>query len=316
MKRALFFLSIFFFLLSMPFWFNSCTLNRLERNLKPEDAEWLSEVRYIITSEERKIFLELPESEREQFKEDFWKRRDPDPDTEENEFKDEYYRRIEQANQMFLGEGRPGWLTDRGRIYILFGPPTERQTFPMEAAGYCREVWYYGSFPVIFIDEHCSGNYVLSAINLEHLQDLNLAQGYFQKTITQERSFFDYNLKLLRSERTADQLRATLSFSIQYDQIWFEVKDNASLETELYLTLELKDKTGRVVWRGEKTIVLNFKDEDELKKMKGKKFMMDVEIKLPDGEYPLPPSGKYLLYSNLKQRTEGKELKKVIELKL
>lgn len=316
MKKA-FNLFLFFALIcGLLLWFSSCALNRLERNLKPEDAEWLSEVRYIITSEERKIFLELPESEREQFKEDFWKRRDPDPDTEENEFKEEYYRRIEQANQMFLGEGRPGWLTDRGRIYILFGPPTERLTYPMEAAGYCREIWYYGSFPVIFIDEHCSGNYVLSAINLEHLQDLNLAQGYFQKTITQQRSFFDYNLKLLKIERTAERLRAVLSFSIEYDQIWFEVKDNASLETELYLKLELKDKSGKVVWKGEKTMPFNFKDEDELKKMKGKKFMMDVEIILPEGEYPLPPAGKYLLYSSLKQRTEGQELKKVMEIKL
>ncbi|HEK86256.1 MAG TPA: GWxTD domain-containing protein, partial [Candidatus Aminicenantes bacterium] len=111
MRKKIFLTLTFIFLVSLVFLFQSCTLSRLEKKLKAKDAEWLSEVRYIITPEERKIFLELPESEREQFKEDFWKRRDPDPDTEENEFKDEYYRRIKQANQMFLGEGRPGWLT-------------------------------------------------------------------------------------------------------------------------------------------------------------------------------------------------------------
>jgi len=305
-----------FFLLFVSLIFSSCLTSRLERKLKPADQDWLSEVRYIITPEERKIFLELPESEREQFKVDFWARRDPDPDTEANEFKDEYYQRLERANQMFLGEGRPGWLTDRGRIYILFGPPTERHTYPMEASGYCREVWYYGSFPVIFIDEHCSGNYILSAINLEHLQDLNLAQGYFQNTITQERSVFDYDLKLARSQRSGDSLRALLSFSMKYEQIWFEVRDDASLETQLLLVVEIKDRAGNLVWQGQKTANLSFSDEEELKKMRGLKFTMDVEINLPDGRFPLPAPGKYLLYSTLKQRTGGKELKKVSEIKL
>lgn len=294
----------------------SCLTSRLERKLKPADQEWLSEVRYIITPEERKIFLELPESEREKFKEDFWARRDPDPDTEKNEFKDEYYQRLNRANQMFLGEGRPGWLTDRGRIYILFGPPTERYTYPMEASGYCREVWYYGSFPVIFIDEHCSGNFIISAINLEHLQDLNLAQGYFQNTITQERSVFNYDLKLTRSQRTGDSLKARLIFSMKYEQIWFETRDDASLETQLYLFVEIKNAVGETVWSGQKTAHLTFTDEEELEKMRGLKFTMEVEINLPDERYPLPPPGKYKMYSTLKQRTGGKELKKVAEIKL
>lgn len=307
---------IIFLLSILSLLVSSCLMSRLEKKLKPADQDWLSEVRYIITPEERKIFLELPEAEREKFKEDFWTRRDPDPDTEKNEYKDEYYQRLNRANQMFLGEGRPGWLTDRGRIYILFGPPTERHTYPMEAAGYCREVWYYGSFPVIFIDEHCSGNFILSAINLEHLQDLNLAQGYFQNTITQERSVFDYDLKLARSQRTGNSLKARLAFSMKYEQIWFETRDDASLETQLYLTVEIKNRAGETVWSGQKTANLTFTDEEELKKMRGLKFAMDLEINLPDEKYLLPPPGKYLMYSTLKQRTEGKELKKVAEIKL
>ncbi len=307
---------IFFLLPVLGLLITSCLTSRLERKLKPADQDWLSEVRYIITPEERKIFLELPESEREKFKEDFWARRDPDSDTEKNEFKDEYYQRLNRANQMFLGEGRPGWLTDRGRIYILFGPPTERYTYPMEASGYCREVWYYGSFPVIFIDEHCSGNFIISAINLEHLQDLNLAQGYFQNTITQERSVFNYDLKLTRSQRTGDSLKARLIFSMKYEQIWFETRDDASLETQLYLFVEIKNAVGETVWSGHKIAHLTFTDEEELEKMRGLKFTMEVEINLPDERYPLPPPGKYKMYSTLKQRTGGKELKKVAEIKL
>ena len=64
------------------------------------------------------------DEEREQFIEQFWLRRDPTPDTEENEFKEEHYRRIAYANEHFAS-GIPGWKTDRGRIYITFGPPDE-----------------------------------------------------------------------------------------------------------------------------------------------------------------------------------------------
>lgn len=299
--------------------FNSCYIineKKQERNLRPEDTEWLSEVRYIITSQERKIFSELPEAEREQFKKDFWVRRDPDPYTEENEYKEEYYSRIEQANKMFFGEGRSGWLTDRGRIFILFGPPTERHTYPMEASGNCQEVWYYGSFPVVFIDEHCSGSYTLSAINLAHLQDLNLAQAYFKQTITQERSVFDYDLKVARRQRTVNGLRILLSFSMKYNQIWFEVLDNASLETELYLTMEIRDKNDQIVWSGQETVPLKLRDEEELKELENKKFNLEIEINLPDEKYSLPSPGKYWLYSTLKQRTEEQELKKVTEIRL
>jgi GWxTD domain-containing protein len=112
----------------------SCRLYQLERKLDPENAEFLSKVSYIITKEERKIFLELPDKEKEKFREEFWKRRDPDLETEENEFKTEYFKRLERAAEIFMGEGRPGWLTDRGRIYVLFGPPADRMTYPMGSA--------------------------------------------------------------------------------------------------------------------------------------------------------------------------------------
>lgn len=113
---------------SLVFFSSSCRLYKLEKKLDPVNAEFLSKVRYIITGKERKIFLELPDSEKERFREEFWKRRDPDLSTEENEFKMEYFNRKEKANEAFVSEGKPGWLTDRGRIYILFGPPMERIT--------------------------------------------------------------------------------------------------------------------------------------------------------------------------------------------
>lgn len=97
--------------------------------------KWLHEdVAYIITDEERAVFHGLvTEEEKEAFIEHFWLRRDPDPRTAVNEFKEEHYRRIAYANDRFSG-GLPGWKTDRGRIYILHGPPTEIESHPTGGA--------------------------------------------------------------------------------------------------------------------------------------------------------------------------------------
>jgi GWxTD domain-containing protein len=92
---------------------------------------WLeNEVTYVISDEERTAFLRLSTNEeREQFIEQFWLRRDPTPDTIENEFKEEHYRRIAYANERFAS-GVPGWKTDRGRVYIIHGPPDELESHP------------------------------------------------------------------------------------------------------------------------------------------------------------------------------------------
>src|ERR1051325_1388031 len=135
------------------------------RNVKPElkkaYKDWLDkDVTYIITDEERKAFKKLAtDDERERFIEEFWRRRDPDPDTDENEFKEEYYERIAYANEHF-SSGIPGWKTDRGRIWIMYGKPDERETHPMggsyerpsyEGGGststYPFETWFYRYLP-------------------------------------------------------------------------------------------------------------------------------------------------------------------------
>jgi len=99
---------------------------QLKRELESPYRKWLNEdVSYIITDEERAAFKRLQtDEEREQFIENFWLRRDPTPDTVENEFKEEHYRRIAYANEHYAS-GIPGWKTDRGRIYIVYGPPDE-----------------------------------------------------------------------------------------------------------------------------------------------------------------------------------------------
>jgi GWxTD domain-containing protein len=93
--------------------------------------KWLDEdVRYIITDEEKTAFKQLSnDEERDNFIEAFWARRDPTPDTVENEYKEEHYARIAYANEHFAA-GIPGWKSDRGRIYIMYGKPDEIDSHP------------------------------------------------------------------------------------------------------------------------------------------------------------------------------------------
>jgi len=88
------------------------------------------DVRWIITDEEAKAFKSLSnDEERDQFIEQFWQRRNPDPESPENEFRDEHYARIAYANEHFAA-GKPGWMTDRGHIYIAFGKPDSIDSHP------------------------------------------------------------------------------------------------------------------------------------------------------------------------------------------
>lgn len=153
---------------------------KLRKELESPWKQWLDvDVAYIITDEERQAFKRLnTDEERQQFVEQFWLRRDPTPDTEENEFKEEHYRRIAYANEHYAS-GIPGWKTDRGRIYITFGPPDEIESHPsggtyerpIEEGGgttstYPFEQWRYryiegiGSDIIIeFVDPTMTGEY-------------------------------------------------------------------------------------------------------------------------------------------------------------
>jgi GWxTD domain-containing protein len=103
----------------------------LKIELSKTYRKWLDEdVRWIITDEEKSAFMQMSnDEERDQFIEAFWQRRDPTPDTEENEFKEEHYRRIAYANEHYAA-GIPGWKSDRGRTYIVFGPADEIEAHP------------------------------------------------------------------------------------------------------------------------------------------------------------------------------------------
>src|SRR5262249_13587881 len=104
---------------------------QLYNELETPYKKWLQEdVIYIILPEERSAFLRLQTNEeREQFIEAFWQRRNPDPDSTDNPFKEEHYRRIAYANEHFAS-GIPGWKTDRGKVYIMWGKPDDIDSHP------------------------------------------------------------------------------------------------------------------------------------------------------------------------------------------
>ncbi len=182
--------SVFSSLVS-PFLFASPPKEKLEKEEKRRQKaaqkemespykKWLEEeVPYVITDEERKAFRKLStDEEREQFIEQFWERRNPTPGSAENEFKEEYYRRIAYANEHFAS-GIPGWRTDRGRIYIMYGPADEVDSHPSggsyirppeegggETATFPFEQWRYRYIEGIgtniileFVDPSMTGEY-------------------------------------------------------------------------------------------------------------------------------------------------------------
>jgi len=106
-------------------------LKALQKEMESPYKKWLEEeVPYIISDEEKAAFKKLStDEEREQFIESFWDRRNPNPGNPENEFKEEYYRRIAYANEHY-SSGVPGWRTERGRVYIMYGPPDEIDPHP------------------------------------------------------------------------------------------------------------------------------------------------------------------------------------------
>src|SRR6185503_15651811 len=155
---------------------------KVKQELKKAYVEWINDVDLILTQSERDAWKKLAtDDEREQFIKIVWDSRDPDPDTEENEFKEQFYERVAYANEHFTS-GKPGRLTDRGRIYIKFGKPDEIESHPAggsyqrqpwEGGGststYPFERWFYRNIPNVrsgveleFVDPTGTGEYRLA----------------------------------------------------------------------------------------------------------------------------------------------------------
>jgi len=196
--------------------------------------QWLEEVvSYIITAEEKRIFLGLPnEVERGKFIENFWRKRDPNPKTSENEFKLEYYKRIALSNKLFGQAGFEGWRTERGRIFILLGPPHEvrRDLNPTRSSMTTfqgpSETWDYWNLQnprlpynmeFVFVDKLGTGNYSLE-------KGINLERGMSSPLDLSSLSFhFDYLENVAEAMRNPfenlDKLRGIVTTQVSYSSI-------------------------------------------------------------------------------------------------
>jgi len=332
----------------------SCATTRLKNRLGPISEEFYSKVSYIITREESKIFLELPPSARDNFIEEFWKRRDPTPETDRNENKEAYFERIEEANRLFKGGGRPGWLQDRGRIYILFGPPNERQTYPMggwaidpyadarEMTGSRRvasgekpnEVWiYYSLFSslqkphvtrLVFVDSSGTGDYRLSS-NLDELLPGTMGiETQFAPDLA-----YTHELSKEESARAKIHLQKVL-----FDFSWeFIKKKNRELGSNLLIHIVLPYK--KIIFSKEEGILkarmefeVQFKDiankilwqyGEEYKLSFREEFMKRNKESIWEVKIPVKKwlnKGNYSVYIRLKNLSGGQEIKKLLPLKM
>ncbi len=273
------------FYLSSFLFFLCCAAYRIPNSLDPESKEFLSKVRYLITKEEREAFLALPASERPGFIEEYWKKRDPNPLTEVNEFKDEYYKRIDQANLLFKEGTTPGWLQDRGRLYVLLGPPDTRETYPrgLTLEGVPTEIWYYGFFPIVFIDENWTGYYRLDPASADQIGQINQTQVMLLPKARPEKGkeLLDAHLEV----KPAGEGKALLQIKIPYKNIWFNLEGN-TFKTTLELSVELDDSSGKRAWEHRQSYSLALAQEEFLKTLPGD-YLIEVSVETVPGTYTL-----------------------------
>ncbi len=270
----------------------ACATARPVLDRDPQGREFLSRVRYIITPEERKAFLALPAEAQPDFIRDFWRRRDPQPATEENEYKTDYFNRIETANRLFSGGGSPGWLQDRGRVYITLGPPDNREAYPRGVTfyGVPTEYWWYGFFVIMFVDERWVDDYRLDPSSATQIAVINQAQRSWNlpREAMAGKAWSDrapslQGLDVRIAKADGEGTRFTLV--VPYRNIWVKAQGGA-FRAEIEVTMKVRDAAGAEVW----TFARSFPVEvaaNMLKEKVREDFTAEAVAPLPPGSYTL-----------------------------
>jgi GWxTD domain-containing protein len=295
MKRKKISLIIIVFIWGLPLLFSNITFAKKMR-LSKANARFLSEVRYIITKDERRYFRYLPEGKREEFIEMFWESRDPLPETAENEFKVEYYRRIEEANRKFTS-AREGWLTDRGKTYILLGPPRHISDHPTGAMGeyaFTRPfvVWHYPEVFLLFEQNKNDGDYEVQYVSMFHHSQVQKAFAEAKSRFKVMEDLFQYDFKYKKIESVPH-----LIFSIDLTKLNFKEEANRMV-SNLEISITVRDKAYKEVWTYLKVHPITF-DLDFLKSKEDKGYQVPnrTVIKIP----MKVPKGRYLVFSSIKR---------------
>jgi GWxTD domain-containing protein len=283
------------------------------QRLTPQSAEFLSQARYLISKDDRKELLALPEEQQAGFIEQFWKRRDSDPATPANEFKDDYLRRIGLANEMFTGEPQPGWLTERGRVAVLYGEPARRER-PAPPAGKtqpCLETWDYDGFQVVFSDKDCSGTYTLTTRNLDPISRRNIAVTARSRSLREPRRLpFDVDIHILKKPIQGNKLEALVQMQLPYPQIWFDFKEG-NFETAFGVEMELTDSQKVVRWNFKNSYPVSL-TAAEFKDKQKEKFEITVPMTI-EGSVAELRAGKCLLTIIIQNETSKERIRKLAE---
>lgn len=306
--------------------FDSCQANQVEKKLDPASSSFLSLVRYIITPEEYDEFINLPAQEREKFIENFWKRRDPDPDTEENEFKEFYFTRLEEAKELFSGGGE-GYLTDRGMIYVLFGPPN--YVYHSQASVYdrgqgVREQWFYyflldkyNDVTINFIDRFGSssfsgplnfsnGKFELDRSGPSVLPLIQEAKESFLEP-GQKNKFFKYHVRIKKLDKEGDRVKFLIQIQIPYKNIWF-AKAEDKMKATFSVKAKILDDSKNKIWEHEQDYSLTVSEKEVQKLLQVRKeYVIEIPTALE--------RGRYSLHISITDNSEGEE-KKVLPLKI
>jgi GWxTD domain-containing protein len=278
-------ISLVICILALVWMLTSCaTIPQKRYALDESSQEFLSKVRYTITKQEREIFLSTPPERRQEFVDEFWKKRDPDPSTEVNEFKEEYFRRLEIANALFKEGTTPGWLQDRGRIYIILGPPENRLVNP-GFTDFHYENWYYEpNYVIVFEDRDMNGEYQITREGEFTLMNVlkDPQQSWRVRKVDDKKVVFAFEMKILE-EADGQQI---IQMSIPYRNIWMS-DEGDKLETTLSVSVEIEDRTfeGKV-WNTQRDFFLSL-TEAELEGMVGESYTVDIPLSLPEGKYAM-----------------------------
>jgi len=307
-----------------------CALYRLEKDLPAPYAAFLSEVRYLITSPERKAFLAAPDSGKDKLIEEFWQRRDPDPFTPENELRTEYYARISQAEDLFKSDSPRGWLSDRGRIYILYGPPTERRTMTMtqEATAANRvEMWYYGAYTILFRDTSGTGSFRLETLDLSAIEDLNLARagaparpgsrqgpGRMGGFSANAQPLLDFTIEIRDKVRSQERIEGRLRLEIPLPLIWFK-SAGGRFHTTFDIVVRVRDSKKAVVWEKDASAEAEYA-EREIAAKSSERHAIEIPILIEGAEILARlADAPGTVVVRLTNRTGSETVEKTIELK-
>jgi len=261
-----------------------CSMSsRAVRSLPIADQQFLSEVRYLITKEEKKIFPSLGVEERKQFIEDFWKKRDPSPSTDENEFRDEYYSRIDKANRLFR-EGSSGWLTDRGRAYILLGDPERRNAYPSGYTFYDRplEIWYYKYFTIVFIDYTFTGVYKLEPLSVQQIGVITSTQMRLKPEIlVPNRVVFDFEIGMELS--AADEAKLIIKVPYEKMNMLEKAGQRGTIETSLKIDVLISGAKDETILQKQEVYPVSLQT-DALGNL-SKNLVIQLPLQLQPGKY-------------------------------